>query len=260
MAHRKKLSLYLRRLGWLLIIMLCLLGAFIYFCIPGYSFSAYITFGIAGIVLCYQLLHLLAKGRPKTARVLRWILSCGLAVSMTAAVITGGAIYRAGLGSADTPCAYVIVLGAGVNGTTPSMSLRDRLNATYDYLIANPDTICIVSGGQGPGEEITEAACMYNDLTARGIDPARVWQEDQATDTRENIANSLALIEARTGTRPTEAGIVSSEYHLYRAGEFAKEQGLTSIGIPAETSWVSLRINYFLREIVAVWYYMIFGG
>ena len=101
---------------------------------------------------------------------------------------------------------------------------------------------------------------MYNNLTGRGIDPSRIWLEDQATNTRENIANSLALIEARTGSRPTEAGIVSSEYHLYRAGLLAKEQGLTPVGIPATTSWVSLRINYFLREIVAVWYSMIFGG
>ena len=47
--------------------------------------------------------------------------------------------------------------------------------------------------------------------------------------------------------------------HLYRAGLFAEEQGLTAVGIPARTSWVTLRINYFLREIAAVWYYTLFG-
>ena len=247
-------------LGWILIPLLCCLGLFIYVCIPGYSFTAYIAFGIAGVLLCYQLLPILAKRCPKTAKGITWALSCCLGIGFIAAIFTGILIFRAGLGNPEISCQYIIVLGAGVNGTTPSLSLRDRLDAAYQYLVANPDTICIVSGGQGDGEDITEAACMYQELTARGIEPHRIWQEDKSTNTRENIANSLALIEAYTGARPTEAGIVSSEYHLYRAGKFAQEQELTSIGIPAKTSWVTLRINYFLREIVAVWYYMLFGN
>ena len=101
---------------------------------------------------------------------------------------------------------------------------------------------------------------MYNDLTGKGIDPERVWMEDNATNTRENIAYSLALIEEKTGVRPDTTGLISSEYHLFRAGLFAREQNLTAVGIPAKTSWFSLRLNYFLREIVAVWYYVILGG
>jgi len=100
---------------------------------------------------------------------------------------------------------------------------------------------------------------MYRDLTGRGISPERVWREDQAENTRQNIAYSLELIETRTGTRPEKVGIVSSDYHLYRAGLFAREQGLISVGIPARTSWISLRVNYFLREIAAVWYVFLGG-
>jgi len=152
------------------------------------------------------------------------------------------------------------VLGAGINGSTPSLSLRNRLDAAYEYLTAHPETICIVSGGQGPGEDLSEALCMYKDLTAKGIAPERIWMEDKSTSTRENIAFSLALIEEKAGQCPTKAGILSSEYHLYRAGLVAKSQGLEMIGIPARTSWAALRINYFLREIVAVWYYTLLGG
>ena len=101
---------------------------------------------------------------------------------------------------------------------------------------------------------------MFNDLTARGIDENRVWMEEQATDTRENIRFSLDLIEEKTGNRPTEIGLVSSEYHLYRANLFAREEKIISYGIPARTGWVTLRINYYLREIAAVWYYQILGG
>ncbi len=237
-----------------------LFGLFIFFCIPGFQFSAYIFFGIAGVFLCYQLLHLLRRHHPKGAKIMLWLLSAILIIGIILAVITGIPIARAAKGNAEENCQYVIVLGAGVNGTVPSLSLRERLDAAYAYLTDNPEAICIVSGGQGNGEDITEALCMFNDLTARGIDKERVWMEEHATSTRENIALSLALIEEKTGDKPIKAGIISSEYHLYRANLFAREQNLAMVGIPAKTSWLSLRINYFLREIVAVWYYTILGG
>lgn len=248
-----------QRTGWFCAALLCLLGTVVYLGMPGYSFSAYILLCIAGIIACYLLLKLLKQKKPRLSRVFFWILTVCLCLGLLAAGYTGVLIGKAAVNAPAQNCEYIIVLGAGVNGTTPSLSLRERLDAAYDYLAANPETVCIVSGGQGRGEEISEALCMYNDLTKRGIDPARVWMEDQASNTRENIVYSLDLIEKQTGIRPTTAGVVSSEYHLYRAGLFAGEQGLTAVGIPARTSWVTLRINYFLREIAAVWYYTLFG-
>ena len=70
----------------------------------------------------------------------------------------------------------------------------------------------------------------------------------------------MALIEAQTGSRPASVGIVSSEYHLFRAGLFADAQNVESLGIPATTTWPHLRVNYFIREIIAVWHYIVFGG
>ena len=82
-------------------------------------------------------------------------------------------------------------------------SIRVSDNAAADvykrqaaaYLSAHPDVICIVSGGQGPGEKITEAACMRRLLLDAGIPGTRIWLEPKASDTAENLANSLALIE-----------------------------------------------------------------
>jgi uncharacterized SAM-binding protein YcdF (DUF218 family) len=101
---------------------------------------------------------------------------------------------------------------------------------------------------------------MFRELTAMGIEADRVWMEDKATSTRENLRFSLALIQERTGNRPETVGLISSEYHLFRAGLLAEDEGVTAIGIPAETSWISLRINYFLREIAGVWAYWILGA
>lgn len=256
---KRKVSFPVGKSEWCILFFL-LLGLFFYFGISVFRFSAYIAFGLVLIIAAYRLLQLLAKRRPKAAKGLQLLLTVCLSLGLTAAAITGVFIARAGYGSSDVPCEYVIVLGAGVDGTTPSLSLQERLDAAYTYLTKHPDTICIVSGGQGGGEDITEAACMFAELTKRGIPAEQIWQEGAASNTRENLSNSLALIEARTGSRPKCAGIISSEYHLYRAGLLAREQGLESIGVPAKTHWLALRINYFLREIVAVWYYALLGG
>ena len=245
--------------GWIIVAAFVLFGAFLWWIPAGFGFSALICFGCAGVLAFYLLLPVLAKKKPKLAKVLLVAVSVCLGIGIVMAAVTGVIIVRAWTGPV-IPCDYVVVLGAGVNGTVPSLSLRDRLNAAYDYLVAYPDAVCVVTGGQGPGEDITEALCMYNDLTARGIDPDRVWMEEQATNTRENIRFSLDMIEEKTGARPERIGLVSSEYHLYRAGMFARAENVISCGIPARTSWISLRINYFLREIAAVWYYKVFGG
>ena len=101
---------------------------------------------------------------------------------------------------------------------------------------------------------------MYQDLTAKGIDPERIWMEDKSTSTRENLRFSLALIEEKTGSRPEKIHVLSNEFHLSRAGLMAKDEGVTAFGIPAKTPYLSLFINYFLREIAALWNYWILGG
>lgn len=224
----------------------------------GYGFSVLVLFGVLALVFLFRLCWVYRK-RFAWARWMLGILCVCTGAGLAAAVWTGCLIAQAGFGDLKTECAYVVVLGAGVNGTTPSLSLRERLDAAYNYLEAHPEAVCVVSGGQGGGEDITEAECMYRDLTARGISPDRVWKEEEAINTRENLAFSLALIQERTGEAPDHIGLVSSEYHLYRAEQFARELGITASGIPATTSWVSLRVNYFLREIAAVWFYTLFG-
>jgi uncharacterized SAM-binding protein YcdF (DUF218 family) len=101
---------------------------------------------------------------------------------------------------------------------------------------------------------------MFDDLVSKGIDPARIWMEDKSTSTRENIRFTMALLEQRTGGRPERINVISNEFHLLRAGLMAKDEGVTAYGIPAKTPYTSLFINYFLREIAALWNYWIFGG
>lgn len=251
---------FIKRFGWLLLIaFLCLVivGSLM---LPGYSFSRCLALVCIAVVLLFRFLKWLQKKKPKLAKALRTILMIGICLVLALAVFTGIRIASAAGGEADTDCQYVIVLGAGVHGTEPSLILSSRIDSAYTYLTENPDVICIVSGGKGSGENISEAQCMYEHLVAKGIDPERIWLEDKATSTRENLRYSLALIEEKTGQRPGQAAVLSNEFHLFRANFFAAEQELDMVGVPAKTPRFTLLVNYFLREIVAVWYYYILGG
>lgn len=181
-----------------------------------------------------------------------------LCVILLAFTITGTVIMSAGrTGSGEFQ--YLLVLGTAVNGTEPSSMLSDRIQTAYEYLTVHPDVICVVSGYQSGDGEISEAQCMYNELTKLGIDPERIWMEDQASSTVENFEFSLALIEEKTGSRPETIGVLSSEFHLLRATMFAKAQNVSAVTIPAKTSDFGTFVRYFLREIVLVWYYSIAG-
>lgn len=245
---------------WLLPALLLVLSVIFYTTIHGHSFLGLVCLFLAGVVSCYLTLDLLRKRFQKTCRVLFFSLSSLLTVGFLLFSVTEALIIHASFGQPDAYCQYVVVLGAKVNGTAPSLSLSDRINTAEHYLKAHPETIAILSGGQGDGEGISEARCMFNELTARGIDAARLWLEERSTSTWENLHFTLNLVEEKTGSRPATIGVISSEYHLFRAGLFAKECGVTAIGIPAQTSWFSIKINYFMREVAGIWHYILLGG
>ena len=147
------------------------------------------------------------------------------------------------------PCPTVIVLGCQVRGSTPSLLLSYRIQTAGDYLEENPESVAILSGGQGAGEDISEAECMFRALTARGIDPARLYLEDASGNTQENLQNSRTLME-REGLEGPVA-IVSNGFHVRRALIIAGDLGLDAQGLAAPSHWYS-RPTYVLREALAI--------
>ena len=109
-------------------------------------------------------------------------------------------------------------------------------------------------GGQGDGENITEAEAMRRWLTAQGFDPERIVCETRSKNTEENLAFSLALIPDAARAR---IAVCSSEYHLYRARLLGRRMGCELGAIPAKTTLPVLRINYFIREGLGALYYHI---
>ena len=151
--------------------------------------------------------------------------------------------------NAPTEESTVIVLGCRVVGTQPSVMLKARLDAAYEYLAAHPDAPVIVSGGQGDDEEISEAQCMYNYLVEKGIAPERIYIEDKSTSTRENIAFAKAIIEEEGLYE--KIAIATNDYHELRASLVADSEGLESSAISAKTQW-HLLPKHYARELVGV--------
>lgn len=151
--------------------------------------------------------------------------------------------------------ATVVVLGCRVYGEKASLSLEERLAAAKEYLVAHPQAVCILSGGQGKGEDISEAECMYRYLTERGIAKERLYLEEASTSTRENLTFSMNIIKEEGLNR--ELAIVTSEYHEYRANLIAGEMGISSAAVPASTApW--LFPAYYVRELYGILYEWVF--
>jgi uncharacterized SAM-binding protein YcdF (DUF218 family) len=143
----------------------------------------------------------------------------------------------------------VIILGCRVRGTRPSRMLRRRLRAAYTYLKKNPEAVCIVSGGQGADEEISEAAAMREYLLSLGLVESRIFCEDKSTSTRENLEFSLREIR-RLGLSETVT-IATDGFHQYRAGVMARALGMRTYAISAVTE-PRYAATYWVREWFAI--------
>nr|WP_319489085.1 YdcF family protein [uncultured Caproiciproducens sp.] len=172
------------------------------------------------------------------------------------AVLTGLMIYGAGAGR-ELPQgdATVVVLGSKVSGTVPSADLRVRIETAAAYLKSHPQAKCIVSGGQGKGELVTEASVMREYLVKDGIDTSRILTEDASVSTEENLKNSLVIVGQKGMNR--NLAIVTDDYHQYRAGRIAAGLGITSYPVCAPTPWYIFSSCY-ARELLALTNFLVF--
>lgn len=191
----------------------------------------------------------------KTAgKIILSIIAVGLAAALVLIVVMTFLMIWAACNK-PSENATVIVLGCKVYGERPSITLEERLKAAINYLNANPESVCIVSGGQGADETISEAQCMYLYLTNNGIAPERIYQEDQSTTTRENLAFSYEIIKEQ-GLNDKIA-IATNNFHEYRAGKIADGIGLEYGAVPGNTAlW--LLPTYYARELLAILYEWVF--
>ncbi|MCM3112109.1 YdcF family protein [Lederbergia lenta] len=149
---------------------------------------------------------------------------------------------------------YAVILGAKVNGDVPSLSLQFRLDAALKYANTYPHVKLILSGGQGPGENITEAKAMKKFLVEKGISDDRLILEEKSTSTYENILFSKELLP----TSVQSITIITSDFHLARAKKLADTLKLQSDVVSAKTPNV-VEFKLTTRERLALLKTSIFG-
>ncbi len=188
---------------------------------------------------------------------LKWLIVACYGVAFAIFIVCGVLMIHAANQGEHAEADAVIVLGAAVHGDKVTWVLENRLNTTIEYLEEHPAAICVVSGGQGAGESVTEASAMKKYMVERGVDEARIYTEERATNTNENFEYSKAIIDEVVGEN-AKIAFVTTNFHVYRAGRVAAAQGVDAVGIPADDVWY-LRLNNFLRECVGICVYALRG-
>ena len=207
---------------------------------PAFRFSfVWLAFGLffLGISLVLTFSKKGFQWMPKPVLVLvEAVVVCGCLVF----VVIEGLIIAESVKQPQNEADYLIVLGAKVNGTTPSLILQYRINKAAEYMKKHPGTKAIVSGGQGADEGISEAEAMKNGLLSSGIAAERILVEDQSTSTKENLDYSQKLLtEAGGSVKESKVIVVTTDFHVLRAVGIARKAGYEQVeGLAASRSGI----------------------
>lgn len=208
--------------------------------LPFWLFMAFIFLLFAIILIChsrYQILNYIPK-------IIRTVVIILLVTGTLFFGVMEGLVISGMNDTADGQVEYVIVLGAQVRGTRITKMLARRIDAAEEYLNEYPDCKVICTGGQGIGEDISEAEAIKGKLIENGIDEDRILIEDESASTNENLKFSLELIN----DKDAKIAVVTNNYHVYRGKLLAKHVGFTNVqGIAGESEPI-LFLNYLVRE------------
>lgn len=218
-------------------------------CFTGLANRFHIVWVVIGIA-CLVIGHFPNKVKmflmlPMIVRILLVLL---LVICIGLGGILEGCVLSGFIGEEPEKLDYIIVLGAQVKKEGMSKILKQRTQAAGDYLLENPDTIAIVSGGQGYNEPMSEAEAMKEYLVnTYHISENRIICEDKSTSTVENIAFSKQFVPL-----DAKVGIVTSNFHTFRAGRIAKKAGFINVYTIPSFSELPLLPSNMIREALAI--------
>ena len=149
---------------------------------------------------------------------------------------------------------FVIVLGSRVIGDRVPPLLASRINKAIEFYnkqskVGKPPKI-IFSGGKGPDEEIAESIAMQNYAIKKGIPAEDTIAEDNSINTLQNMEFSKNIMD-NLMPNGYNSIFVTNNYHLFRAGLYAKMTGLKSQGLACKTALYFIP-NALIREYIAI--------
>lgn len=237
--------------------LLLLLGLLMRYVYTAVRFCGFLCLCAVPVVLLWGFLS--ARRERPSARIARRVLGLALMAGFALFAVLEVQVIAAGRTDDQSVPEAVVILGAGVNGTQPSLSLLVRLEAALDYIADKPGIPIVVSGAQGGGEAVSEAECMAAWLIGRGVDPSRVYLEEQARNTEENIRYSKEVLAELGVDASAPVAVVSADYHLYRSSLYWEGPGFVPVAAHMPARFLPLTVNYYIREVFGVVYLRVLG-
>ncbi len=195
--------------------------------------------------------------RAGAGLIVKWLLIAAYAGYALFLLVTIPMLYSAGHKAPRQNADALIVLGCGVRGERVSLTLANRLDAALAYMEQNPRAVAVLSGGQGPGENLPEAEAMFRYMVAHGADESRLRKEAASQSTYDNFRYSFEIIREELGGN-AEIAFVTTDFHVLRAERVAAKLGLNADGFGAPgVKWIAP--NDYLRESMVLVYYFIKG-
>ncbi len=187
-----------------------------------------------------------------------WLMAAGYSAYILLLVVTTIIMLSAASVVPPANADALIVLGAGVRGENITLTLKYRLDTAIGYLNENPDTVCVATGGQGRGEDISEALAAKRYLLDKGISEDRIIMEQKSTSTEENLKYAKELLDVYFD-KDYSTVVVTTDFHIYRAMINVKKAGYTDAhSLRANSGWYTAFNNY-LRESLAILHVWVFG-
>ena len=225
----------------------------------GHWFNFIWLIGAAVLII----LSFLFSNHSKLPGLIKFIL--GLAI-LACVVNFGMFAYKAVSKAAAEPsqeAKWIVVLGAKVNGTAPSVEFQARLDKTIAFVSAQDlsraarsksDQVqlatIITTGGQGADEGAAEGDVAARVLSVHfGQD--RIIVDNKSLTTQENLRFAKELIMANGGTVYDPVLVVSSGFHLLRAERLAWAEGYENVSGLGSTGLAVLVPHYYVREYAA---------
>lgn len=178
---------------------------------------------------------------------LAWILRCAVILLIALIAAICAAVCTGLTAKASGPADNAVVLGFRLLNGEADTDLELRMVRAYEYASAHTDTPIVLTGGGKDPDMPSEASVMKRMLLENGIDEGRIITEDESEDTRENFENTARIVG-----QDSRIVIITSDYHIFRAGMCARKAGFSDIQCEAADSPLWLLPSNILGEAIAV--------
>ena len=200
--------------------------------------------------------YLTAKGYGPhwLADACKWLCRIGWGFFLGCSIIMYALTWAKAL-PADSGAAVIVVPGAQVNGSRPSLMLQNRLDRGLQLWRQHPGSVLVVTGGRTEGAPYSEAEVMALYLTQNGVDPEAIYLEDKATNTRENFRFAAEIIEENHLQGPVV--IATDAFHQTRCRLWAARYGLNAYSAICVPCW-GIAPVFWLREVCGIAHFYVF--